>query len=429
MATGESIQVQVHETGSAVDRVLRVLRQATGAGSLRATLDNMCAALIEVLEADVVSVYVAEQRDQEPTLTLRGNVGFPPGAVGAVRLRPGEGLVGFAAECLRPVSATTAPRESRYKHVPGLGEEKFPAFVAIPLLADKTAIGVLVLQRRAQRPFTDREITLATALSSAFTLALERTHTESSGAAPGHRSVRLTGAPLVEGATVGVARTLPSFEGLSVPTEHPSPAALATEAFDTLRERLHHTLNRIGAAPNDLGLLLADERLRELVGEKCTDGVIEGLREVARRYALTPYQLTNASEGAWLAQRAAEVEDLCLMVALEAAEETRAVPGSVLLLPERLTTCTALMAIASRAVAVAVAAPVDHDGTAASLLASAGVPAVSSLSGLFSWVRPGDRLLLDGSTGDVRVDPRPSEVARLRRRRARGKRRRLRHPR
>src|SRR5262249_58935256 len=113
-------------------------------------------------------------------LVMRANVGLG-GATGAVgvRLAPHEGITGFAVECLRPVAVAAAGRDPRNKPVPGIGEEKFPVFLAVPLLGDGRAAGALVVQR-AERAFSPAEVTLVAALAApvvhAVSLARPRAH-------------------------------------------------------------------------------------------------------------------------------------------------------------------------------------------------------------------------------------------------------------
>ena len=51
---------------------------------------------------------------------MRGNVGFPKGARGTVRLNVGEGITGLAVESLYPVSAAWAPDHGHYREFPEL---------------------------------------------------------------------------------------------------------------------------------------------------------------------------------------------------------------------------------------------------------------------------------------------------------------------
>ena len=82
---------------------------------------------------------------------MHGNVGFPPDVIGRVELGMYDGLTGVVAERRRPVTVAVAQAEDRYKHVDGIGEEHFPAYLGVPLLHRDDVVGVLVLQRGGRR--------------------------------------------------------------------------------------------------------------------------------------------------------------------------------------------------------------------------------------------------------------------------------------
>src|SRR3954469_6274297 len=160
----------VHERGNrSLDGLFRLIEVAGQSRPLEEVLSSLCEQVAAVAPADVVSISVRDPagpdaagndrddrgdgRGQAPPgasgFTLRANVGFPGEAVGRVRLRLGEGIVGFVAERMRPVSVETAEHDEHFKYVPGLGEERFPAMLAVPVLRGASAAAVLVLQRTA----------------------------------------------------------------------------------------------------------------------------------------------------------------------------------------------------------------------------------------------------------------------------------------
>src|SRR5258708_18431632 len=95
---------------------------------------------------------------------MRGNVGFTNEAIGQVRLGIGQGITGEAVEYMRPISTEAAEQHSAYKHFAELGEERFPAFLAVPVQGKAGPLGALVVQRRAA-PFSDGDVELLTAIS------------------------------------------------------------------------------------------------------------------------------------------------------------------------------------------------------------------------------------------------------------------------
>ena len=190
--------MQIHKDDDwRVDGILRLIEEARRQGPLPSVLKTMCEQVAVIAHADVVTVYVREPSKDGDILIMRANVGFPASSIGRVQLKLGEGITGTAAEVMRPISASVAAEDSHYKHIPELGEEKYPSFLAIPLLVRGAAAGVLVLQRSEANAFTPAEVALATALATAFAHAFEAARAgDSTEFAP--RSARLLGMPRVQ---------------------------------------------------------------------------------------------------------------------------------------------------------------------------------------------------------------------------------------
>jgi phosphotransferase system enzyme I (PtsP) len=397
--------IHVHHHGDhGVDGILRLIELAGQDGPDEDQLSVMCDEIAAIAAVDIASIYAREVDDR---LVMRGNHGFPRSAIGAVALGVGEGIVGMVAECMRPVSAAHAADEASYKHVPGLGEERFPVFVGVPLIGGGRVIGVLVLQRHAGA-FEAKEVALATALGAPVTLALERRRVDTA------RSARLTGAAMGgPGVALGRADFVPTSTALGDAAGDPG------RAIARLRDDLERACRRlrdvddalIGGALDRLTLALMDQRLRDRLDE--AGARPGGLREVARAYARTPYRF-----GAEPGDRVAEIEELCVLLAtVDGATPLR--PGAVWL-GHGVGTFVALTAVARGAAAV-VAASATVTPAAAAIARAGGLPIVSDVSGLFAWTRPGDLLAVDGETGVVLVNPPPAEVERVRRDRLRAR--------
>src|SRR5437870_2367399 len=126
----------VHARGVAsLDGMLALCEIASRAAPLDEVLTQLSERIAALLGVDVCSIYLSDGlSDGGGELVLRATHGLPPDAVGAVRMRVGEGLTGFAVECLRPVSVAMVTADARNKNFPGLREERFPALCALPLV-------------------------------------------------------------------------------------------------------------------------------------------------------------------------------------------------------------------------------------------------------------------------------------------------------
>lgn len=408
MSGGPSI-VHVHHRGDrGVDGILRLIELAGHDGPIETTLTAMCDAIAEIAAVDIVSVYVLE----DERLVMRGNHGFPASAIGATALAVGEGITGLVAECMRPVSAAHAAAESAYKHVPGLGEERYPVFAGVPLIGGGTAIGVLVLQRHT-RPFATDEVTLATALGAPVTLAIERRR------ATAIRAARLTGSALVGGAVLGRVAVVPTATALDL-AEFDARIDAKTDdgdrtidrAFARLREDLGRAMRRLehaddpvtGGALDRFALALCDARLRERLAEHARHP--SRLRAVAKDYARAAHRTGRdpVPDG----DRASELEELCALLG-----DPRALRPGAVWIADRVAATIAIVAVARGASALVASDVVSP--TAIAVARAAGLPVVGDVAGLFNWVRPNDLLAVDGDTGTVLVHPAPTDIERLRR--------------
>jgi phosphotransferase system, enzyme I, PtsP len=411
-----------------IDGILALIEESSRVAPLPDVLQRMCEQVAAIAHAEVVSVYVREQESDHPVLMLRANVGFPNEMIGNVKLELGEGITGFAAECLRPVSSAVAQHDTHYKHVPELGEERFPTFLSLPLVMGGRAIGVLNLQRAAGGDFTPAEVALAAALATPFTLALDRAVNRA--ASPGDqadlgRSARLTGVVVSAGQAMGKAQGTLTFRALIEPAGPGERSReLVDDAIARVSEQISRTLARLDPelSPGDrrsvaaLQVTLQDQRLLSLLSDTCSElGVVAGLRKVARDYVAAPYMMGGErSVDPWMSARAGEIEDLCLWLAGEATQDGGPSPGSIAVVAERLGAFTIIWALARGVSGIVVGGSVEPASLALGLARAGKLPIISEVAGLFAWVRSGDTVLLDAAQGVLRVNPSASVLAQYR---------------
>ena len=404
MPRARASSIHVHHRGErGVDGILRLIELADHDGPAESVLSEMCVEIAAIAGVDVASVYVRETVAADDVLVMRGNHGFPPEAIGTVVLRVGEGITGLVAECLRPVSAAVAASQASYKHVPGLGEERFPAFAGVPLLGGGRCVGVLVLQRRKSRAFTPAEVALATALAAPVALALERRRIAAV------RSARLVGASLAGGLVLGRAGMVPTSTALSAaPTDLPRAVARLREDLERACRRLSTATDpEVGAALDRLTLCLIDQRLRERLDLAVARPA--GLREVVRDYARAPYRT-----GEEPSERVGEIEELCALLGCASDPAATLRPGGVWI-ADRIGAFVALAAV-GRGAGALIAAGGDVASAAVAIARAARLPLVGGVHGIFGWARPGDLVAVDADHGEVVVNPAPTEVERVRRR-------------
>ena len=136
--------------------LLRQIREAlAGGGPAQARLDMVVRIIALSMVAEVCSLYLKRGNDD---LELFATEGLNPSAVHKTRLKRGEGLVGEIMKLGRPLNLSDAPDHPSFSYRPETGEDPYHAFLGVPLLRGGRTIGVLVVQNRTTRVYTEEEV-------------------------------------------------------------------------------------------------------------------------------------------------------------------------------------------------------------------------------------------------------------------------------
>ena len=118
-------------------------------------LDSITSLIAEEMATDVCSVYLF--RD-DVTLELCATQGLNPEAVHQTRMRLGEGLVGRVGRSGEIVNTDDAPATPGFRYMPETGEEAYSSFMGVPIQRLGEKLGVLVVQSKDKRIYSDDEI-------------------------------------------------------------------------------------------------------------------------------------------------------------------------------------------------------------------------------------------------------------------------------
>jgi len=144
-----------------------------------APLEQVLAEVVEfttsVLKCDSCFVYVLEDNE----LVLRASKNPHPEAVDRLKLKMGQGITGWVAEHGRPVAVSqNASQDPRFQLFNDLPEDRFEAFLSVPLLSRGRLVGVINLQHREPHRYSDRQIRLIAAMGLLVGAEIELAHLE-----------------------------------------------------------------------------------------------------------------------------------------------------------------------------------------------------------------------------------------------------------
>lgn len=129
-------------------------------------------------KADGAYVYLWDRDDERLVLRVATD-GWQQRAVGAIRLRLGEGLAGWSALMRQPVMVPKDPmRDPRFQPYPDLRESSFKSMVAVPIVAPgEDVLGVFALYAHEEESFRDADVSLATEVGALLASGLVQAET------------------------------------------------------------------------------------------------------------------------------------------------------------------------------------------------------------------------------------------------------------
>lgn len=397
-------------------RLLARLRATMASGA--APLPQLVRLVASELVAEVCSVYVMRPGD---ILELTATEGLRAEAVGRTRLRVGEGIIGMVAATGTLLNLPDAQNHPAFAYRAETGEERFTSLLAVPVRRAGHTLGVLAVQNRAPRHYTEDEVdvleTVAMVLAELLAAAGASDGAEEGVAATLPR--RFSAASLVPGLAVGkvvlhgtgpAPRRLladdPEYElgrlngavkamqrGLDELIASSLPADGDRSANATATREVLEAYRLVAA---DAGWL---RRVQEVVrsgltAEAAVHRVTGELRDRMRRI-VDPY----------LRERVADLEDLAgrLLTALDGQARPPVAAGAILI-ARRLGPAELLDWHAAGVAGIAIE-EASAAGHAAIIARALGLPTLAGLRGAVEAVEPGDEAVLDADEGQLILRP------------------------
>src|SRR6187551_69860 len=403
--------------------LLRRLREVMAEPvSAQDRLDKVVVLIAANMVAEVCSVYVLRV---DGTLELYATEGLKREAVHQTVMKQDEGLVGLVASEANPINLSDAQSHPAYSFRPETGEEIYHSYLGVPILRAGNTLGVLVVQNRARRTYTEEEeealqttaMVMAEMIASGELSALARP-----GAEPAARhAMHITGASLSEGIALGhVVLHEPRVVITNVIADDvPRELKRLDAAIATLRADLDRLVEHRDVADGgehrdvleayrmfsyDQGWL---HKIREAVGTGLTaEAAVERVQSDTRA------RMLRVSDP-YLRERLHDLDDLAnrLMRVLSGKDHA----PSKEQLPENAIVVARSMGPAAlldydrkrlRGLVLEEGGPTSHVSIVARAL---GIPTVGEIENATGLVEPGDAIIVDGSTGHIHMRP-PQDV-------------------
>jgi uroporphyrinogen-III synthase len=142
---------------SDIDLLHEIGSRIAAADPLHAVLSRVVDFVSTIVQCDSCFVYVLDDDD----LVLRASKTPHPDVVDRLKLRVGQGITGWVAEHRTPVAVGShAFDDPRFKTFNELPEDRYEAFLSVPVLSRGKLVGVINLQHRQPHSHSQREMQL-----------------------------------------------------------------------------------------------------------------------------------------------------------------------------------------------------------------------------------------------------------------------------
>jgi len=142
---------------------LRILRSIADATSSELDIDLILKEVVkivnEMMRVDAVFIYLLDE--QTKSLVLLASKTPHKKELGKIALKLGEGITGWVAQKGKPVAIkNNAYQDPRFKHFDILPEDRYEAFLSVPIIYKGKTIGVINVQYRRTHEFAKETVDL-----------------------------------------------------------------------------------------------------------------------------------------------------------------------------------------------------------------------------------------------------------------------------
>ncbi|MBY5922880.1 phosphoenolpyruvate--protein phosphotransferase [Ferrimonas balearica] len=394
--------------------MISTLRHIVQRVSQANTVEQAMAELVQLtrsaMQTDCCSLYLVESG----SLLLSATEGLSADAVGRSRLKWGEGVVGLVAQREEPINLADAPKHKAFKLLPEAQEEAYRAFLAVPVIHRREALGVLVVQQKIARQFSEEEESFLVTLASQLAPQLrDRTLTR----AQDPQSLVFPGLVAAEGIAIAPARLARPKLDLVQPAIESEDPELEWDRIERALLVTNEELAELGGRLSDevaaeLGVLfdcyqalLTDPQLRQSL-QACVSEGWQAETAVSKVVCQYVGQFESMSDE-YFRQRAADIRELGqrLLDQLARPGLASSAPEHPVILVAKEITAPMLAEIPRDKLAGIISIKGGVNSHAAILARAMGLPALVAVEGVRIDELADKTLVVDGLEGRLWIEP------------------------
>lgn len=170
--SSKDLQSALRERTREVEVLHRISESISSTLDLESVLRHIIEMVVEVTKADASLLYLLSPHRDE--LVLRASNIPHPKLIGRISVGMGEGITGWVArEKVRVVIPRNASDDPRFKFFHNLPEDRYQAFVSVPIVTKGDVVGVINVQHKRAKRYHDAELALLSTIANQVGGAIE----------------------------------------------------------------------------------------------------------------------------------------------------------------------------------------------------------------------------------------------------------------
>ncbi|WP_339670215.1 phosphoenolpyruvate--protein phosphotransferase [Dasania marina] len=405
-----------------LESLRRIVQELNGIRGLQQVLDTIATRVRDAVGTEVCSVYLRDQKTDR--YFFMATEGLNRDFIGKISVGSHEGLVGQVARREEPINLQDAIADPHFIYLPGIGEEEYKGFLGVPIIHQRTVLGVLVVQQKTQRRFDEDEEAFLVTISAQLAGVIAHAQlTGSISLLSEDEDEKLVGGKFVgvsgsAGVSIGTGVVVtPTADLYAVPDRSSSNIELELKFFtqclaavrkdiEELSSKLASRLAREEQALFDVYLSMLDDHALPLeVRERIEQGQwAQGAVSQVIRAHVDTFESMNDP---YLKERATDVKDLGrrVLAYLQLTDDEELIyPDQTILIGEELT-ASMLAEVPPEKLAGLVSVRGSANSHVAIFARSLGIPTVMGVQDLPFTKLEGREIILDGYNGHVHYNP------------------------
>jgi len=397
----------------------RIVLEFSQEAELQNALERMVYSVKKAMKTDCCSIYLADYHQQH--FLLMASDGLAKTSVGETSIGFSEGLVGLVGQREEPLNIADAQQHQDYMHAPEVEEDDFNAFLGTPIIHQRKVLGILAIQQKESRHYTENDeaflVTLSAQLASALANAevknlLSHQQQKNHGVKQLHG---IAGAPGIALSEIIVCQPQADLAAVSLKKSPDSQKQLLRfeQAVEKTRIEFNVLSSQLSEAIDDDSLAIFDvyKQLLEQasLGHEVAAKISKGWRADSALKLVIEHYISQfeAIEDSYFRERASDIRDLgtrLLVNIQQQAKEELELPNEFILLAQDVS-ASLVAQYQHQGLLGIISLSGSNNSHAAILARSLGLPAIMGVNAFVLGQLHQQQAIIDGYSGELFINP------------------------